>query len=484
MLTIEGIEQEVLYMPYSRKLLALSLVAVFILGVAASGCISSKTSSSTSSTSSSVTHKTTTTITSTTTSTTTTTSTITTTTTSKIYKMTIYDWWTAGGEKQAIDTLIKAFEKKYPNIKVIQNPVSGGAGVNMKMVLQVLMLAGKPPDTFQIHAGYAMEPYIKANQLAPIDDIWTASMKKNYPKILQQMVIFNGHYYAVPLDVHRANVIWYNKKIFEKYGINASKIKTFTDLLEVAKKLKKDGVTPFALGDRNKWPATMIFELALASQGISFYQKFINGEITQSDLPTLKKVLQEVVEYVNYSNSNHADLTWDEACGLVYSGKAAMTLMGDWADGYFKVKGWKPNVDYGAIIIPAGVYDLVIDAFVLPAKASDPYATKKWLSFLGTVQAQNIFNPIKGSVAPRMDAPITPYDPIQKEFIKQLRTPGYILIPSIAHGSAVPPAFLTDLNNIISELVTSKNVNKVAQEILSAMKKDLIPNKIKEWKLT
>lgn len=155
--------------------------------------------------------------------------------------------------------------------------------------------------------------------------------------------------------------------------------------------------------------------------------------------------------------------------------------MGKWI---LQGKGWKPNVDYGAIPIPAGVYDLVIDTFVLPAKAAHPNAAKKWLSFIGTVEAQNTFNPIKGSIPPRKDAPADPYDPIQKSFIKELSSSETKLIPSIAHGSAVPEAFLADLNDIISELATSKDVNKAATEIINAMKKDLLPNKIKEWHLS
>lgn len=175
----------------------------------------------------------------------------------------VYHWWTAGGEKEAFDALAKKFQEKYPEIEVLANPVAGGGGVNLKMILQSLMLAGKPPDTFQVHAGYEMAPYVQGEMISPIDDIWTEDMKKNYPDTIEQMVIFNGHYYAVPINVHRANVIWYNKEIFDKYSIDPASVKTIDDLFAVAEKLKQNGVTPFALGDRNKWPATQVFEVSL-----------------------------------------------------------------------------------------------------------------------------------------------------------------------------------------------------------------------------
>ncbi len=445
-----------------KAIYSLLLVFFLVFGVIASGCISSGTTTKTSAT-----------------------STATKSGAPEQNVLEIYHWWTAGGEKEAIEAVFKKFKEKYPNIEIKANPVSGGAGVNMKMILQSLILAGKPPDTFQVHAGYEMSPYIKAGQLTPIDDIWTEDMKKHYPQVIQQMVMFNGHYYAVPVNVHRANVIWYNKHIFEKYGIDPNSIKSFDDLIKVAQELKSKGITPFALGDRNKWPATHAFEVIMLSVGgVQFYQDFINGKITDPSNPTLKKVLEAYAEYLNYVNSDHAAKTWDEACGLVYKGDAAMTIMGDWANGYFKAKGWKPNVDYGAIVLPSDVYDLVIDTFVLPTKAAHPETAKKWLSFIGTVEAQNTFNPIKGSIPARNDAPLDPYGPIQKEFIKDLRSSSTKLVPSITHGSAVPPAFLSDLNDIISTFVTNKNVDETAKSIVNAVKQDLLPNKIKEWKLT
>jgi glucose/mannose transport system substrate-binding protein len=200
--------------------------------------------------------------------------------------------------------------------------------------------------------------------------------------------------------------------------------------------------------------------------------------------PTLRKVLEYFVKYVEYSNSDHAAKTWDEACAMVYKGEAAMTLMGDWANGYFKANGWQPNVDYGAIPIPAGTYDLVIDTFVLPTKAAHPEAAKKWLSFIGTVEAQNTFNPIKGSIPPRMDAPADPYEPIQRTFMEELRSQSTRLYPSIAHGSAVPEAFAASLNDIISELATTGDIDSAMNKIVAAIKNDLLPNKIKEWDLS
>jgi len=68
----------------------------------------------------------------------------------------IYDWWTAGGEAQAIATVLNMYHQAYPDVTIVQNPVAGGAGVNMQAVIKSLIFAGVPPTTFQVHAGWEM----------------------------------------------------------------------------------------------------------------------------------------------------------------------------------------------------------------------------------------------------------------------------------------------------------------------------------------
>ncbi len=50
---------------------------------------------------------------------------------------------------------------------------------------------------------------------------------------------------------------------------------------------------------------------------------------------------------MEFVNDDHAALSWDQAAQLVADGDAAMTIMGDWAQGYFTSIGLKVNEDYG-----------------------------------------------------------------------------------------------------------------------------------------
>ena len=65
----------------------------------------------------------------------------------------VYHWWTAGGEKDAIESVVDGFSNIYPNIRAKSNAIPGGAGGAMVMKVKVLQQASKSPETFQAHPG-------------------------------------------------------------------------------------------------------------------------------------------------------------------------------------------------------------------------------------------------------------------------------------------------------------------------------------------
>src|SRR3989442_12685277 len=72
----------------------------------------------------------------------------------------IYHWWTAGGERQAMQVIFDWFTKKNPNTKIVDNPVAGGRGITLKTVL-LGMLAGKvPPENSQSMSGAEFKQYV------------------------------------------------------------------------------------------------------------------------------------------------------------------------------------------------------------------------------------------------------------------------------------------------------------------------------------
>ena len=382
----------------------------------------------------------------------------------------IYHWWTSGGEAAAINALVDVFKAKYPDVAVIQSPVAGGAGYVFQAVIKPLVLAGEAPDAFQMHAGYEGKPYYDGGYLDPITSLWNDEKWADViPKVVQDMVKFGNDYYAVPVNIHRPNVVWYNKPLLTAHGIDPTTLTTWDAFFAACDTLKAAGITPISLGDSGKWTATHVLEQIIASEGIGFYQDWVNGKVTSATDAKLLDALTKFSKYLGYVNTDHAALTWDQATAKVITEEAAFNIMGDWANGEFYVANKVYGTDYGTFPVPgtAGMYGLVIDCFQHPKGVKHPENSLNWLKVVGSKEGQDAFNPIKGSISARTDSDTTKYGAYQKAAIADFKAATH-MYPSVTHGSGAPQSFSAKLNDIMSAFVTGKDVNAAAKALTDA----------------
>jgi glucose/mannose transport system substrate-binding protein len=385
----------------------------------------------------------------------------------------IYHWWTSGGEADAINALVAYFNTQYPNVTVIQSPLAGGAGYVFKAVIKPLVLAGEAPDSFQLHAGYEGQPYYDGGYLDSITNLFNDEHWANFmPKVVLDMVKFGNDYYAVPLDIHRANVVWYNKPLLTAHNINASTLTTWNLFFDACQKLKNEGVTsPISLGDSGKWAASHVLEQMIAGEGISFYQDYVNGLVTSPTDTKLVDALNNFKRYLNFTNTDHASLTWDQATARLITNASAFNVMGDWANGEFLKAGKVYGTFYGTFVAPGtqGYYGLVVDCFEHPKGVKHADNSLNWLKIVGSKAGQDAFNPLKGSISPRNDSDTTKYGPYQRLFaIPDFRAAAH-MYPSVVHGSGAPESFTTKLDDIMSAFVTNKDVSAAATALTNAI---------------
>ena len=380
----------------------------------------------------------------------------------------IFSWWTGGGEEEGLLALLEFFSANYPDLELINATVAGGAGTNAKAVLKTRMVGGNPPDSFQVHGGAELiDTYVKTGLMQPITDIlqeW--GIKDKFNQQILELCSYQGELYAIPVNVHRGNVLWYNKALLAQYDLEEpTNLYTFVTAL---KQLAEQGVTPLALGDKNKWTATHLFEcIMVATLGATKYNGLWDGTTSFND-PGIREALVVFGEIINYVNEDHAALTWQDASERVFSGKAVFNVMGDWAEGYFKTMGWTPGQEFGWIAVPGtrGSFMVITDCFGLPKGAPNPDGAKAWLKTIASVEGQDIFNPIKGSIPSRLDADQELYDPYLTDSMHDFTTAA--LTPSIAHGSAAPEGFITALHDALNQFITERDVEQTLHRIKKA----------------
>jgi glucose/mannose transport system substrate-binding protein len=386
-------------------------------------------------------------------------------------KLEIFSWWTAGGEADGLNAMFEIYKKRYPGVEIINATVAGGAGTNAKAVLKTRMQGGDPPDSFQVHGGEELTAtWVVTGFMEPLADLYKSEgWTSVYPKDLVNIVSYKGAAYSVPVNVHRGNVLWYNKKVFDENNLKAPA--TWDEFFKVADTLKAKGIAPLALGDKNKWEAAHLFEdILLATLGADGYRGLWTGKTSWTGAG-VKRALDAYARILTYVNSDHAAGTWDSAAQMLIDRKAAMTIMGDWAAGFFTSKGWKANVDYGFAPAPGtnGSFVIVTDTFGLPKKAPHRAEALNWLKVAGSKEGQEAFNPLKGSICGRTDCDLNKFDAYLKSSAADFKRNA--LVPSEVHGSAAPEGFATIFNDVVNLFVTNKNA-AAAQAALAKACKD------------
>jgi glucose/mannose transport system substrate-binding protein len=185
----------------------------------------------------------------------------------------------------------------------------------------------------------------------------------------------------------------------------------------------------------------------------------------------VQKALGTFAALLRYVNSDHAALSWDGAVQYVIDGKCAMTIMGDWAEGYFKAKGLLPNREFGWVPSPgtAGSFIALSDSFGLPRGAPDREAAVRWLTLAASREGQDAFNPKKGSIPSRTDGNRALYDAYQRAAMDSYQSD--IIVPSVTHGAAASEGWLALIQDAVDTFVRDRDVKEVEAALVRAARK-------------
>ena len=134
------------------------------------------------------------------------------------------------------------------------------------------------------------------------------------------------------------------------------------------------------------------------------WRELFGGEMMFDD-PRVKQAARLYSQILDYQNGDHSALSWDQAVRAVIQGKAAFTAMGDWTYGELAKAGLKENQDFGWVSSPGteGAFLTVADGFTLAKDAPHPAEAVAWLEMVGSKEAQEAFNALKGSIPVRTD---------------------------------------------------------------------------------
>jgi len=284
-------------------------------------------------------------------------------------------------------------------------------------------LQGTPDDLFTWFAGYRLQVFAKQGLINQIDDVWDkiGSNFSDSAKALSKGQ--DGHYYFVPI-YNYPWVVFYNKSTFSKNGYEVPK--TWDELITLCKQMKKDGLTPFAFGQKDGWPALGTFDiLNLRINGYDFHMQLAQHKVPWTDkrVTAVFKQWQELMPYVQPDATGRI---WEDACKTLEQKQAGMMFQGtnQVAAQYVSDKADLNDLDFFVYpeINPQWGQDFMdapADGFCISAKAKDLTAARKVLEYIGTGAAEaNYLKYDQWDVGLAQNTTVPSYNAIQKKSVE------------------------------------------------------------------
>ncbi|UOQ87259.1 ABC transporter substrate-binding protein [Gracilibacillus salinarum] len=247
--------------------------------------------------------------------------------------------WPEGSSKQhyeIVEGIIDEYESNHSDVKVEVEILSNE---QYKEKLKVLSTSNELPDVGMTWAAGFLEPYVSGNMFASLDDLLEGPLKDKFVPGTAEAYAIDDTTYGLPLELN-ITPLFYNKAIFEENGVEVPE--TLEEFKQVVQTLVDNGVTPIALGNKDRWTGSMWYMyLADRIGGPQSLNDAINrtGSFEDPSLVQAAEELKSLVDMDAFLNGYNG-LGNDEAKGYFINEQAAMYLMGSW-----DLPEWTTNED-------------------------------------------------------------------------------------------------------------------------------------------
>lgn len=314
------------------------------------------------------------------------------------------------------DSIIPAFEAKYPNIKVVFAP-SPPAEYNG--VLNTKLEGGTAGDLITCRPFDASLELFNKGYLAGLNDL---PGMENFGDVAKSAWITDDG--ATVFCVPMASVIhgfFYNKEAFDKLGLQEPATKA--EFLAVLDALKADGsYTPVAMGTSDLWEAaTMGFQNIGPNNwmGEEGRKALIAGTAKFTDEPYVK-TWQELAAWAPYMPEGFEAVKYPDSQQLFMLGKAAIYPTGSWEisvfekDAQFEMGIFPPPVDNAGDT--CYISDHTDIALGMNAATKHPEEAKTFLSWVASPEFAELYaNALPGFFS-LSNQPVNLKDPLAQEF--------------------------------------------------------------------
>jgi len=372
--------------------------------------------------------------------------------------------WDSGNDAASIAKLGEMFTKAGGTWQ--QTSIAGHTA-NTLAKLRVDVVAGNAPPAVQLK-GPEIAEWNETGKTANLD---AQAAEEGWDKVVAPELLPvmkpKGSWVAAPMNIHRINWLWGNKKVMDAAGIKDLP-KTWAEFNADCDKIIATGKICIAHLSAD-WTDATTFENVVYGQDIDLFRKaFMEGNVDALKSPGMVKAFDQMRLMVSkYMDKGIAGRDYDAASNMMAKGDAAFFIMGDWEIGTLTAGGFKAGTDYvcGAVPNDSGKPGFILNSdsvVFFTQKDKDYIDGQKLLAHLIlSPEFQTVFNIAKGSIPARMDVDLSKgFNACQQLSQKDLKASieAKTLVRSMAHNMTVLQKFRGAMMETITEFVNKPDM--------------------------
>lgn len=300
----------------------------------------------------------------------------------------LWDIYTAqDANTQSFQQALKDWNDANPNVQIEAEATENEA---YKTKIKTAVSANEAPDIFFAWGAGFAQPFVDAGKVLALDDYLTDGTKDKLAGGTLTYLTYNNKVYALPF-VSSAGIFYVNKEMFDKNKIKIPE--TFDELLTAVKAFRAKGITPFAVGEKDKWPGMFYYDILAMRQGGSKLSNDALAKKASFEDPAFVEAANKLKQLIDAGAFDDAalGLTRDESEVPFTQGQIPMYYNGSWVAGSIDkdgsaVKGKIQALNFPVLTDGKGDKDEIlggsVDSFWVNANTKHKEEAVKALKFL------------------------------------------------------------------------------------------------------
>ncbi len=394
--------------------------------------------------------------------------------------------WSAPPQSEAMAAILDAWNTENPDL-----PIKHTAFENTpyKAALKAAHAGGEVPDLYCDDTAGWLAPYVNADQLVDLSDMFTPEIKANLDQGAVTAVTYKGKQWAAPMGTGVNNLLYYNTDILAAQGIDPATLTTWSAFTAACEKLKQAGITPIIIGNKEGWiGAHWLGHMYVRTMGTTKAVELFHRALEPGSTSTLKftdpmsvkawELLKELQDKGYFSDGIVSD-DYAQSFAKFFRGDGAFFYSGSWLVAMQKDQA--PDLKMGYFLFPAvdGIPESDATETVggslgirIPKGAKHPEEAKKFILWFLTSETPHILWSKGAGDLPIMKT-ITTFDgatPEQLDFlrIKAAANGSTIWIDSSLDGDVSQKILWEASNGLFSGALTPQTACENAEQAVQA----------------